>query len=472
MAVAAPDRQEERAPVSAGLLLDDLYCRLYSMTADGADGADLYRLICRRVAQTLGLPLVLFLKRQSSGAITIEGTSAETVLWADFQRVPERWDGTVAGNGPAACALHTGKSAVMKTTEDGFMPWRLAAERDRIHSAAAWVLKLPDGDFVLELYSGTADYFQDPAVRERLDRMQMRLRDVLLQLAQLRQDRLLARALESAGSPAFLTDLNGTIVWCNDAFYRFYRYDRSQVLGRNPRFLQSGQQGMRYYRNLWSTIRAGRVWRGETVDRDSDGHAHTVIQTISPVSVDDRVTHYLAMHDNVSHDKERQGRHELRVETDERSGLLTRTAFEQHVNRHLEGTDASATFLLVTMRKFHQAAAEQGLDLEDRVVAEVGERIREVVTLPHEAGALGAGEYGLLFHGDVTKSDIAGIAAKLERRLQRAYPPFDGETAISVRTALAEAPRQGRTFHELHRHADRAFADEPLRPARRKRRPS
>ena len=102
--------------------------------------------------------------------------------------------------------------------------------------------------------------------------------------------------------------LEGEIVWCNAAFGRLTGYPPAEVLGRNPRFLSSGRHGVRHYRDLWNTIRSGRVWRGETVDRDRSGTAFTALQTITPFGGDGKVTHYLAMYDDIS----RQTREDVR----------------------------------------------------------------------------------------------------------------------------------------------------------------
>src|SRR6185295_15230941 len=138
-------------------------------------------------------------------------------------------------------------------------------------------------------------------------------------------------ALESAGNAAFITDLDGTIRWCNKAFSALTGYPVGALIGENPRLLKSGEQGLRYYRELWGTIRAGKVWSGETVDRDCDGMTYTIRQTISPVAVAGRITHYLSIHDDVTRQKAARERLERAVAVDEATGLLTPAAFKAEV---------------------------------------------------------------------------------------------------------------------------------------------
>jgi two-component system, cell cycle sensor histidine kinase and response regulator CckA len=95
--------------------------------------------------------------------------------------------------------------------------------------------------------------------------------------------RLQAAALEAAASGIIITDRNGTIRWVNPAFTRLTGYTAEETIGQNPRVLKSGAHDQTFYRNLWETVLAGRVWQGEMVNRRKDGDLYTEEQTITPV---------------------------------------------------------------------------------------------------------------------------------------------------------------------------------------------
>jgi PAS domain S-box-containing protein len=95
--------------------------------------------------------------------------------------------------------------------------------------------------------------------------------------------RLQGTALEAAANAIFITDSQGIILWVNPAFTSLTGWSPEETIGKTPAFLKSGNHDGDFYRELWETIRAGRVWQGEMVNRRKDGSLYTEEMTITPV---------------------------------------------------------------------------------------------------------------------------------------------------------------------------------------------
>jgi PAS domain S-box-containing protein len=77
----------------------------------------------------------------------------------------------------------------------------------------------------------------------------------------------LATALEQSAESVMITDVRGYIVYVNPAFERVSGYSAAEVLGQKPHILKSDHQGQIFYQKMWSTITAGKVWRGRFVKK-------------------------------------------------------------------------------------------------------------------------------------------------------------------------------------------------------------
>ncbi|MCX8157597.1 MAG: PAS domain S-box protein [Verrucomicrobiae bacterium] len=113
--------------------------------------------------------------------------------------------------------------------------------------------------------------------------------------------RLQTAALQVLPHPVVITKADGSIVFVNRAFTEETGYTLEEVVGRNPRLLNSGRHDRGFFQRYWETILGGKTWVGEIVNRRKDGSFYTQEQRVTPIcDAQGRITHFIAIQQDVT----------------------------------------------------------------------------------------------------------------------------------------------------------------------------
>ena len=124
------------------------------------------------------------------------------------------------------------------------------------------------------------------------------------------------QAVSCSPSSVIITDAEGVIEYVNDRFVASTGYSREQAVGRKPNLLKSGQTDAAVYDELWATIKAGAVWRGELCNRRRDGELYWEATAIAPIFGEDgKPSHFVAVKEDIT--ARRQSEDELRAARDQ-----------------------------------------------------------------------------------------------------------------------------------------------------------
>lgn len=115
----------------------------------------------------------------------------------------------------------------------------------------------------------------------------------------------LNHAVEQSQNSVIVTDLEGKIIYVNPTFCEITGYQKSEVLGSNPKFLQSGEIESPAYETLWQALLAGKEWRGELHNKKKDGSLFWERAIISPVKdAKGNNLYYVGVKQDISQEKQ------------------------------------------------------------------------------------------------------------------------------------------------------------------------
>ncbi len=117
----------------------------------------------------------------------------------------------------------------------------------------------------------------------------------------------LSRAVEQSPTTIVITDTEGGIEYVNPKFEEITGYTFKEVKGKNPRILKSGELPNEEYKNMWDTITSGGDWRGEFHNKRKNGTLYWESASLSPIKNNEgKITHYLAIKEDITEKKEKE----------------------------------------------------------------------------------------------------------------------------------------------------------------------
>lgn len=124
---------------------------------------------------------------------------------------------------------------------------------------------------------------------------------------------LLTALLGHIPDAVLITDEHGVIQEVNDEFSALTGYARDEAIGQTPRLLRSGQMTPSFYRELWTTIRAGKRWRHDILNRRKNGSLYWADEVIEPVEFGEKRYYLSFQRDVTEHYRTRQALDEAKA---------------------------------------------------------------------------------------------------------------------------------------------------------------
>ena len=380
-----------------------------AMLIHATDEAELLDWICRLIVETGGYRMAWIGRAENNAGKIVRpvawyGTGTEyltevKITWADDQ-----W-----GQGPAGTAIRSGLVQVNQNslTNPAVAISRASAIKHGFQASIALPVRISTGDAsILTMYAAEIGAF-DPAEVKLLEELAGNLayginvmRNRAEKLALVDQIRKLSLTVEQSPESVVITDLEGSIEYVNEAFLNNSGYTREEVVGQNPRVLQSKKTPPETYVELWKSLQAGQVWKGELFNRRKDGSEYTELAIISPIrDAAGKVTHYVAMKEDITAKKEAEARILHLAYYDSLTDLPNRRLLIDRLQIALAACTQGGHFgalFYVDLDNFKTINDTLGHNLGDQLLRQVATHLSESVTHADTVASVGGDDFYIL----------------------------------------------------------------------------
>ena len=307
------------------------------------------------------------------------------------------------------------------------------AERQRLMSQ--WQRALAGESFVVEEQTTEGRWFETSyyPIRDaggRIIAASHIVRDVTSRRLAIESLRLLNRAVAQSPASIVITDTEGNIRYVNESFCRVSGYSREEAVGKNTRFLGSGQMPPEVFQDLWATISSGKTWTGRLLNRRKNGETYWESALIQGIADDEGyILNYLAVKEDISavmaaEAENRELNASLERRVSERTAELDRAmkdleAFAYSVSHDLRTPlRAISGFAHILMDSEQANLSEDGRGLLGRVVHNA---LRMAQLIDDILAYSRAGNRTL----DWRELDLGELARSVAEELRPAYPEVD-----------------------------------------------
>ncbi len=275
-------------------------------------------------------------------------------------------------------------------------------------------------------------------------------------------------ALQAAANAIVITNQDGIIEWINPAFSTLTGYSLAEASGKNPsELLSSGRHDIAFYQALWETILAGRIWRGELINRRKDGSLYPEEQTITPVyDKQGQIQHFVAIKQDISERKIAEAQIHRLAYYDALTGLPNQRLFLDRLNQSLAAARRSGYWgavLLVDLDQFKRVNDARGHEVGDLLIKQASERISNDLRDEDTVARQGGDEFAVLLVNLATTHPTAirrasRLAEKIRATLDKPFRIGAADYHISASIGVTIFPKAvAENVDDLLREADTAL---------------
>ncbi|MDP2901834.1 MAG: bacteriohemerythrin [Methylovulum sp.] len=210
------------------------------------------------------------------------------------------------------------------------------------------------------------------------------------------QLRIAATVFESQEG-MMVTDANNVILQVNKAFTDITGYSAREVVGKDPRMLQSGREEPAFFAAMWERINHSGDWNGEIWNRRKNGEIYPQFLTITAVKdPEGTVTHYVGTVTDITLRKSAEEEIQHLAFYDPLTNLPNRRLLQDRLKLALASSYRKCqigALLFIDLDNFKTLNDTLGHDMGDLLLQQVAERLALCVREADTVARLGGDEF-------------------------------------------------------------------------------
>lgn len=271
----------------------------------------------------------------------------------------------------------------------------------------------------------------------------------------------LSQTVEQSPVLVMITSTDGSIEYVNTKFIDTTGYALDEMIGCNPRILNSGHTSQQEFNSMWATIRSGREWRGELYNRKKNGEFFWASTSISSIRAPDgTITHFVAVSEDITARKLSEERILHQSQYDSLTELPNRTLFFDRLARTLQRArreSGTLALMFIDLDRFKYVNETLGHDAGDEMLREAARRLSANAGSTNMIARLGSDEFAVVLGELGDRDEAAAVARGLLDAFAQPFHLANKDIYVYGSIGIALYPDDGEDQYSILKNAATAM---------------
>lgn len=273
--------------------------------------------------------------------------------------------------------------------------------------------------------------------------------------------KLAATVFQNTEQAITITDKNNLIIATNPAFSNVTGYSSTEVMGKDPKILQSGRHDNEFYDQMMKRINRTGRWQGELWNKKKNGTEFAESLSINSIYDDNgNLLQRVSLFSDITEKKRAIEKIWQQANFDPLTQLPNRNMFSDRLSQKIKLSQRTAkplALLFLDLDHFKEVNDALGHYKGDQLLIEAAKRIRDCVRDSDTVSRLGGDEFTVILSELDDTLHIERIAQDIIETLNMPFTLGIEEAHVSASIGIALYPNDTNKIDTLIKYADQAM---------------
>ncbi len=269
------------------------------------------------------------------------------------------------------------------------------------------------------------------------------------------------KAVDKSKDMIVITDIEGKILYANEAFTEITGYTLEEVYNKKMSILKSGMHSEEFYKLLWETILSGKEFTTIFTDKKKSGEYFLIYTTITPIKDEKgKIVNFIGIGKDITKERMLEEQLNKAMFYDPVTDLPNRSLFIEQLKEAIdivEGKDRYVAVVVMDIDNFSMINDTYGESVGNKILYLVGKKTRDMLRPGDIVSRIGADEFAVALVNVASEEDVIFVVNRLVEGFGELFSVGDVSINISLTMGVATFPTDAKSAVELMEKADLAL---------------